>query len=157
MIFLPSVLIVICVASSSRAAALPTQAQWAKFNRTINGRLFHGIPLAEPCYANYNGTTTTPNSAACSAVQAGYTNTTYLAGQYSGFANVRLLVSLIYAYSQLADKLGFVPESSSGVSFELQYANTAYSDWPRVLPGSCITVLCQGTRGCRYSSRFCIC
>ncbi|TVY32503.1 FAD-linked oxidoreductase, partial [Lachnellula subtilissima] len=68
-------------------AATPTPAQWAALNQTVNGRLFAGVPLAQSCYSSYNGTATTPDAAACSAVQSNYTANNYISDHYGGFMN----------------------------------------------------------------------
>ena len=69
-------------------AATPTAAQWAALNQTVSGRLFAGVPLAQSCYSSYNGTATTPDAAACSAVQSNYTANAYISDHYGGFMNV---------------------------------------------------------------------
>jgi hypothetical protein len=56
-------------------------------NQTLGGTLGRGIPLAEPCYSNYNGTATTPNAAQCSTVQANYVNELFIAESFSGYEN----------------------------------------------------------------------
>lgn len=70
------------------AVALPTLSQWHALNQTVKGRLHGGVPIAAPCYSNYNGTAQTVDSDACSDVQDGYTTDSYIVSQYSGFTNV---------------------------------------------------------------------
>ncbi|KAF8873597.1 FAD-binding domain-containing protein, partial [Gymnopilus junonius] len=59
-------------------AALPALAQtsqdWAKLNATVGGRLFTGIPWAEPCFSSFNGKRVKPDSAECSFVQQNFFN-----------------------------------------------------------------------------------
>ena len=52
------------------------------------GACFMEIPLAGPCYRNYNGTTKVPVVAACAAVLASYKTDTYIVQSYSGYMNV---------------------------------------------------------------------
>jgi len=80
----------------TQTAAAPTPAQWAALNQTVGGRLHGGIPLAEPCYSNYNGTKVTPNATACNDIQNGYQSDAYLAQSYSGFMNVRPLLPALF-------------------------------------------------------------
>jgi hypothetical protein len=56
-------------------------------NKTLGGTLARGVPLAEPCYSNYNGTATTPNSAQCSTVQTNYENELFIAQNFGGYDN----------------------------------------------------------------------
>jgi hypothetical protein len=59
----------------------------ATFNQSVDGRVVLGRPLAAPCYSNYNGTKVTPDRSKCSAVQAGYDNSTFIAGYFGGYQN----------------------------------------------------------------------
>jgi hypothetical protein len=59
-----------------------------EFNVTSNGRLTRGVPLAEPCYSNYNNDSVTPNPSKCTIVEAGYDNSTFIAQNFGGYQNV---------------------------------------------------------------------
>lgn len=45
---------------------------WDKLNLTVGGRLFAGIPWAEPCFSSFNGKPVTPDSARCAFVQQNF-------------------------------------------------------------------------------------
>ncbi|KAF8910415.1 FAD-binding domain-containing protein [Gymnopilus junonius] len=59
-------------------AAVPAFAQtsqdWAKLNATVGGRLFTGIPWAEPCFSSYNGKHVKPDPAQCAFVEQNFFN-----------------------------------------------------------------------------------
>jgi hypothetical protein len=62
-----------------RASTYPilsiTDAQWAKFNATVGGRLHRGFPVARPCYARAGANVIGSfDKAQCDAVQAGNNN-----------------------------------------------------------------------------------
>jgi hypothetical protein len=67
---------------------------WPALNASVDGRLFSLLPLAFPCYTKYNNTVKTPDSAACTAINAKKKNTEYIAGQAGG---------LIVVCSRIAD------------------------------------------------------
>jgi hypothetical protein len=65
----------------------PTQSNYKSLNQTLQGKLSAGIPLAEPCYSNYNGQRVTPNPSLCSTIEANYTNETFIAANFGGYEN----------------------------------------------------------------------
>lgn len=67
-----------------------TNSQWASLNRSVGGRLFAASPYAKPCYSYYNGNMITPDVAACTAVQMGYTDEQSIANNFGGYINVRI-------------------------------------------------------------------
>ncbi|KAK4580448.1 hypothetical protein LTR86_000651 [Recurvomyces mirabilis] len=94
--FIPSLLLAACgtmaaPTGSQRRASTPissiTAAQWASFNQSVNGRLHVNYPFAKPCYSLYEGKTSAPNTAQCSAIQNGYTDEVYVASQPGGYMN----------------------------------------------------------------------
>ncbi|KAF9532809.1 isoamyl alcohol oxidase [Crepidotus variabilis] len=52
----------------------PTTQDWKTLNSTVAGRLYAGVPWAEPCFSLYNGNNTRPDAAQCSFVQQNYFN-----------------------------------------------------------------------------------
>ena len=54
----------------------PTAADWASLNTTVGGRLFEGVPLAQPCY------TKGFNSAECLDVRSIYLDEGLVAVDY---------------------------------------------------------------------------
>jgi hypothetical protein len=56
-------------------------------NATLGGTLGVGIPLAEPCYSDYNGVATTINTAQCSNIQSNYENELFIAQNFGGYEN----------------------------------------------------------------------
>lgn len=70
-----------------------TNSQWAALNKSVGGRLAIGSPWAKPCYSSYNGNTVTPDLAACSAVQNGYTDEQTIASNFGGYINASPLAA----------------------------------------------------------------
>ncbi|KAF8886615.1 FAD-binding domain-containing protein [Gymnopilus junonius] len=60
------------------ATALPALAQTAQdlqnLNSTVGGRLYVGIPWAEPCFSSFNGNPVTPDPVQCAFVQQNFFN-----------------------------------------------------------------------------------
>jgi hypothetical protein len=73
---------------SNSEISLISSSNLTAFNSSNNGRVAHGVPLAEPCYSNYNGDAVTPNPSECATVQAGYDNSTFIAQNFGGYQNV---------------------------------------------------------------------
>ncbi|KZT68409.1 isoamyl alcohol oxidase [Daedalea quercina L-15889] len=53
---------------------LEVWSQLAVLNATVGGRLHEAVPWELPCFSEYNGTSVTPDEAACAAIQANYTS-----------------------------------------------------------------------------------
>jgi hypothetical protein len=70
-----------------------TLDQWQALNRTVGGRLYHGVPVAKPCFSQFSPTNGTmdsesPNQEACAQVMAGYDTSGYITNQFGGYTNV---------------------------------------------------------------------
>lgn len=69
----------ICFGAACLATGLSIN-DWAKFNASIGGRLEHNLPLALPCFSNYNNIPNTRiDEASCSLVRNNYTSPTFRA------------------------------------------------------------------------------
>ncbi|KAF8879978.1 FAD-binding domain-containing protein [Gymnopilus junonius] len=76
------------LALSLGIAALPALAQtsqdWAKLNATVGGRLFPGIPFAQPCFSSFNGKHVTPDAPECTFVEQNSFNSHLNRSQFFG-------------------------------------------------------------------------
>ncbi|PPR06693.1 hypothetical protein CVT26_001454 [Gymnopilus dilepis] len=61
-----------------------TAKDWQNLNHTVGGRLFAGIPWAEPCFSSYNGKPVKPDQAQCSFVQQNFFNSHLNRSQFFG-------------------------------------------------------------------------
>ena len=66
-------------------ACWPTEAQWATFNVTVEGRLRKTIPYAAPCYVNHPAY----DFAQCQAVQQNYTSGTARSNVYGAMEGIQ--------------------------------------------------------------------
>jgi hypothetical protein len=66
------------------------QSDWAALNASVNGRLFTLLPMAYPCYTNYNGVAKPVDKEACTEISAKKTNAEYIAGHAGGLIVVFL-------------------------------------------------------------------
>lgn len=79
--------LIFLLADFIEAAPFPNQAEFHSLNSTLGGSLKVGVPLALPCYSNYNGVEVTPNTTQCSIVEANYLSASYIASNFGGFEN----------------------------------------------------------------------
>ncbi|WPG98536.1 FAD/FMN-containing protein [Acrodontium crateriforme] len=59
----------------------PSQRQWASLNRTVNGNLLAGVPVAESCYPG-----NAYNKAQCAFIDQNWSNATFQANQPNGLS-----------------------------------------------------------------------
>ncbi|CAI6297705.1 unnamed protein product [Periconia digitata] len=71
-----------------------TPDQWKALNASVDGRLHVGVPVAEPCFNQYNTTigndivgSQSLDKEACAQVAEGYHKDTYLSSQFGGYIN----------------------------------------------------------------------
>ena len=64
-------------------------SEWAALNISVKGRMHAGRPLGFPCYTSYNGTSKTPDTAACAEVMMKQTYGTFVATKYGGYQQVQ--------------------------------------------------------------------
>jgi hypothetical protein len=72
------------MASTALAGKAPN---YNALNSTLGGTLAKGVPVAEPCYDNYNGSPVTPNAAQCSTVAANYDKELYIEQNFGAYEN----------------------------------------------------------------------
>ena len=59
--------------------------KWQELNDTVGGRLFHGLPMAYPCYNNYQGSLKGSDVNSCTAIELQKTDTEFVANQSGGY------------------------------------------------------------------------
>ncbi|KAH8824318.1 FAD-binding domain-containing protein [Flagelloscypha sp. PMI_526] len=80
MLVLPlTVVSIASVVAAQDTLSLPSSfnTEWKALASGLGGRLKRGVPIAAPCFSVVNGQPSTPDSAACSAVQNGYKSGAY--------------------------------------------------------------------------------
>ncbi|TFK67277.1 FAD-binding domain-containing protein [Pluteus cervinus] len=66
-----------------------TPDQWNALNASLSGRLQTAVPIAQPCFDHFDGDRQLrPNSGACAAVQANWTNTLYRVQQFGAYEQI---------------------------------------------------------------------
>lgn len=88
--FLASLLVVpLSVLADVRASSI-SSSQWQSLNHTLGGKLYSALPLAAPCFSVVNGANVSVNSAACSDVEANYTDPLYRVEKFSAYMFVSI-------------------------------------------------------------------
>ncbi|KAK8186483.1 hypothetical protein BC567DRAFT_253939 [Phyllosticta citribraziliensis] len=60
---------------------------WDSLNKTVEGRLFRGYPLAKPCFSTYEGAASPPDKTLCDLIAKGWKSDLALVTQCAGFMN----------------------------------------------------------------------
>lgn len=62
-----------------------SSSQWQSLNNTLGGKLYNALPLAAPCFSVVNGANVSVNAAACSDVEANYTDPLYRVEKFGAY------------------------------------------------------------------------
>lgn len=77
------------VASAVPAIQQVSSTSWDSFNKSVNGKLHAGVPLAAPCYLRYdNGTSPSAghlDASTCASVQKSKNDAQFISDNFGGF------------------------------------------------------------------------
>ncbi|EIM92699.1 FAD-binding domain-containing protein [Stereum hirsutum FP-91666 SS1] len=83
--FLASLLVVPLSVLADVPASSISSSQWQSLNHTLGGKLYSALPLAAPCFSVVNAANVSVNSAACSDVEANYTDPLYRVEKFGAY------------------------------------------------------------------------